>query len=170
MSTLPRDVRIEAIHEIGVKIDDALEAAKFEAARREGAHGAYVNAARNILAAFGDTSADAKRCAAICSDLAAQAQNLLFASRGAERQAQGLVALLKQMHDLETAKKRRESEPLPMSPVVVATPAPAPAPVVASALVAPPQQRRRTIKEERLAAVAAAEAAAAPKKPSARRK
>lgn len=169
MSTLPRDVRIEAIHEIGVKIDDALEVARFEAARREGAHGAYVNAARNIVEAFGNSSEDAKKCAAICSDLAAQTQNLLFASRGAERQAQGLVALIKQMHDLELAKKRRESEPLPLPtpPVVVAE---SPAPVVASALVAPPQQRRRTIKEERLAAVAAAEAAAAPKKPSARRK
>jgi hypothetical protein len=167
MSTLPRDVRIEAIHEIGVKIDDALEVARFEAARREGAHGAYVNAARNIVEAFGNSSEDAKKCAAICSDLAAQTQNLLFASRGAERQAQGLVALIKQMHDLELAKKRRESEPLPTPPVVVAE---SPAPAVASALVAPPQQRRRTIKEERLAAVAAAEAAAAPKKPSARRK
>ena len=141
MSTLPRDVRIQALHEVGVKIDDTLESARLETARREGAHAAYVNAAKALSAH--------PEAAAICSSLASQAHNLVFAAKGAEIQSKSLVALLKGLHDLEVARKQRETEPLPEAD---------------SISIQPP--RRRTIKEERLAE----EAAAAPKKPSARRK
>ena len=141
MSTLPRDVRIQALHEVGVKIDDTLESARLETARREGAHAAYVNAAKALSAH--------PEAAAICSSLASQAHNLVFAAKGAEIQSKSLVALLKGLHDLEVARKQRETEPLPEADPIS---------------IHPP--RRRTIKEERLAE----EAAAAPKKPSARRK
>ena len=141
MSTLPRDVRIQALHEVGVKIDDTLESARLETARREGAHAAYVNAAKALSAH--------PEAAAICSSLASQAHNLVFAAKGAEIQSKSLVALLKGLHDLEVARKQRETEPLPEADPIS---------------IQPP--RRRTIKEERLAA----EAVAASKKPSSRRK
>jgi hypothetical protein len=139
MSTFMRDVRIQAFHEVGVKIDDALEAARLETARREGAYAAYVNSARNVIeliksAAESNNTAAAtewvKKSAEVCENLALQAQALVHASRGAEKQTSALVALVKQLYDLEVAKKQRETEPV------------APAGVV----------RSRTIKEERLAA------------------
>jgi hypothetical protein len=165
MSTLPRDVRIQALHEVGVKIDDTLESARLETARREGAHAAYVNAAKALSAH--------PEAAAICSSLASQAHNLVFASKGAEIQSKSLVALLKGMHDLEVARKQRETEPL-----VVAEPAavdqghpsedqkPVAAPSDDDAK--PMKRLRRTIKEERLALAASKSAEAAVSAPKRR--
>jgi hypothetical protein len=155
MSTLPRDVRIQALYEVGVKIDDTLESARLETARREGAHAAYVNAAK-ALSAYPEA-------ASVCSNLAAQAHNLVFASKGAEIQSKSLVALLKGMHDLEVARKQRETEPL----AVAESPVEDEASVAAAADAAlppspkPARNLRRTIREERLA-MAAAKAADAP--------
>jgi len=144
MSTFARDVRIQAFHEVGTKIDDALELARLETARREGAHAAYANAARNVLGLL-KTAAESgnaeiatawvKKCAAACESLATQAIPLVHAAKGAEKQAESLVAALKQIYDLELTKKNRETEPLPPP----AEDAPA-LPV-----------RPRTLKEERLA-------------------
>jgi len=163
MSTLPRDVRIQALYEVGVKIDDALESARLETARREGAHAAYVNAVK-ALSAYPEA-------ASVCSSLAAQAHNLVFASKGAEIQSKSLVALLKGMHDLEVVRKKRETEPL----AVAESPVDDEASVAAAADAAPPPSKkpvrnlRRTIREERLAkaaakAVDAPSPAAAPKR------
>ena len=157
MSTLPRDVRIQALHEVGVKIDDTLESARLETARREGAHAAYVNAAK-ALSAYPEA-------ASVCSNLAAQAHNLVFASKGAEIQSKSLVALLKGMHDLEVARKQRETEPLvaaePAASDEGASPDPLDAPQAHGAK--PVRNLRRSIREERLALEASksAEAAAA---------
>ena len=158
MSTFARDARIQAFHEIGVKIDDALEAARLETARREGAHAAYANAARNVLsilkAAAESGNAEVattwvKKAAAVCENLATQASALAHASKGAEKQAETLVAAVKQAYDLEMVKKTRETEPVP--------PPPPGAPVL--------PVKPRTIKEERLAAEAEAlrQAAKSPK-------
>jgi hypothetical protein len=161
MSTFARDARIQAFHEIGVKIDDALETARLETARREGAHAAYANAARNVLAlvksAAESGSPDVatvwvKKCAAACESLATQAAALAHASKGAEKQAETLVAAVKQAYDLEVVMKKRETEPVP--------PPPPDAPVL--------PVKPRTIKEERLVEAEtlrkAAEEAPAPKK------
>ncbi len=150
MSTFARDARIQAFHEIGVKIDDALEVARLETARCEGAHAAYANAARNVMSLLraaaepGGTAEAAtswiKKAAAVCENLATQAAALAHASKGAEKQAETLVAAVKQAYDLEMVKKTRETEPVP--------PPPPGAPVL--------PVKPRTIKEERLAAEAEA--------------
>ena len=150
MGTSPRDIRIEALHEIGVKIDDALEAAQAEVIRREGAHAAYVLAGRHIAALLktAPEHADAwKRAALICEQLATQAHAAAHAAKGAVAQSQALIGVVKSMHDLEVVKKERESVPLPVEPE---QPAPRRAPL-------------RTIREQRLAAAATESAAA--KKP-----
>ena len=158
MSTFARDARIQAFHEIGVKIDDALETARLETARREGAHAAYANAARNVMtlirAAAESGNAEVatewvKKCSAACESLASQASGLVHAARGAEKQAETLVSAVKQAYDLEVVKKKRETEPVPPPPPDV------------SALHVKP----RTIKEERLVAEVEARrvAAEAPK-------
>jgi len=153
MSTFARDARIQAFHEVGVKVDDALEAARLETARREGAHAAYANSARNVLsmlkAAAESGNAEVatewvKKCAAACENLATQAQALVHAGRGAEKQAAALVAAVKQVYDLELVKKQRETEPVPPPPPEA------------------PHIRTRTIKEERLAAAAQAAKEAKP--------
>ena len=181
MSTLPRDVRISTIYEIGVKIDDYLDAAKSDTLKREGAQAAYLNCVKNIAAVmrtleqeFNNSSDSAvhvpyaklwvKKCILVCEDLANQASHLTSAARGAEKQTSTFVALLKQMHDLEEIKKQRETVPLavealPVAPAVIsAAPAVLDAPAVNPSR---PAVRRRTIKEERLAQ-AAANAAAKP--------
>lgn len=177
MSALLRDVRLQLIHELGVKMDDALETAKAETIRREGAHAAYANSARNVRALFAQAEKEhqagkltatqyatavnwIKRSVAICDSLTAQAGPLMHSSKGAERQAATVVASLKQMYDLEEAKKRRESVPLPPPPPPVAE---APAVQETAAPAAEPAKRPharpRTLKEERLAAAAARKAA-----------
>lgn len=178
MSTLPRDVRISTIHEIGVKIDDYLDVAKSETFKREGAQAAYVNAAKHIINIFNALEKEAQnpahaaavpfakfwvqKCLLTCEDLAKQAVNQTAAAKGAERQTSNIVALLKQLHDLEVVKKKRETEVLPIiEPVqqtVVVEAAPPAAPEEA-----PRRQRipKRTIKEQRLAEAAEAERKAA---------
>jgi hypothetical protein len=181
MSTLPRDVRISTIYEIGVKIDDYLDAAKSETLKREGAQAAYANCATNLttLIALLDRESSKtpeneahvpyakswiKKCILMCENLAKQARELTANAKGAEKQTSTFVALLKQMHDLEEIKKQRETVPLavealPVAPAVISA---APAVLDAPAVNPPrPAVRRRTIKEERLAQ-AAANAAAKP--------
>ncbi len=155
MSTLSHDIRIQAFHEIGVRIDDALEETHQETVRREGAHGALLVAIQGISEVqkslrsetFQDTQQAAVaaswvlRCARVCEALVSQASGRAKAAQGAEDFAKRMVAMVKQMHDLGVAQKQRETEPLAPTPVD-------------GILVRP--IRRRTIREERLAEAAAA--------------
>lgn len=179
MSTLPRDVRISTIHEIGVKVDDYLDAAKSETLKREGAQAAYLNTAKNIMAVMATLEREltnasehaehvpyaklwVKKCLLVCEDLANQAGNLAAAAKGAEKQTSSIVALLKQLHDLEVVKKRRETEILATLPLL-AEPVKEATKVEKAPEVAPKVRNipRRTIKEIRLAEAAEAERLAA---------
>ena len=115
MNTGIRDVRIAAIYDVGVKLDDALEAARLETARREGAKLAYLNAAKNILSFVNQVKDPAaqeilNKSVEICKNLADQATALIHAGRGAEHQARNAVSLIKQLHDAEVQNKRKDLE------------------------------------------------------------
>jgi len=119
------DIRLEVINELGNQLDDALEKAKSETLKREGAHGALVAAVRNIrmLLAAADGSpelTDAHKAVAkmwvnrAVTELAKQAEqagNLVMAARGAELQAKASVQAAKALFDLEAAKRQRVMEP-----------------------------------------------------------
>lgn len=143
MSNLPRDARIQALHEVGVKIDDDLEPAKLLTSRWEGARTALMGAASDIVKASADSKLDANtvmHCAKIVQGLITQASANYFTSLGAQKQIESHVSLVKKIYDLEVALKRREEEPPAPEEMAVERRAPV-----------------RTIKEQRLAAVAAAE-------------
>lgn len=172
MSTLPIDVRLDTLHKIGVRLDDALEATRLETSKREGAHAAYVNSARNVAALVKAAESDAalsaaqrevvahwiRRAVAVCNDLGAQANNLVHLSRGAETQTRNFVAMTKSLYDIEAAKKRAEFEAARLAAPPPPPPAPAPAP---APVAAPVPKRRMSLKDERLAALEAAKTAAA---------
>jgi len=176
MSALLRDVRLQLIHELGVKMDDALEAARVDSIRKEGAHAAYGNAARNVRMLFtqaekehseGKLSANdydvarvwIKRCVAVCDNLTSQAMPLMHSAKGAERQTATVVAMLKQMYDLEEVKKQRETVPLPTPPAAETVPVTQDAaPEAEKEEPKRPHARPRTIKEQRLAEAAARKA------------
>jgi hypothetical protein len=143
MSNLPRDARIQALHEVGVKIDDELEPAKLLTSRWEGARTALMGAASDIIKASADSKLDANtvmHCAKIVQGLITQASANYFTSLGAQKQIESHVSLVKKIYDLEVALKRREEEPPTPEEMVIERKAPV-----------------RTIKEQRLAAAAAAE-------------
>jgi hypothetical protein len=143
MSNLPRDARIQALHEVGVKIDDDLEPAKLLTSRWEGARTALMGAASDIIKASADSKLDANtvmHCAKIVQGLITQASANYFTSLGAQKQIESHVSLVKKIYDLEVALKRREEEPPAPEEMAVERRAPV-----------------RTIKEQRLAAVAVAE-------------
>jgi len=180
MSTRPRDVRISTIHEIGVKVDDYLDVAKSETLKREGAQAAYLNTVKNLATVMatldreftnGSENAEhlpyaklwVKKCILVCEDLANQAGNLAAAAKGAEKQTSSIVEMLKQLHDLEVVKKRRETEILAALPLVAEPAKEASKVEEAPSPVAPKKTNipRRTIKEIRLAEAAEAERLAA---------
>ena len=141
MSNLPRDARIQALHEVGVKIDDELEPAKLLTSRWEGARTALMGAANDIIKTSADSKLDANtvmHCAKIVQGLITQASANYFTSLGAQKQIESHVSLVKKIYDLEVALKRREEEPPAPEEMTVERKAPV-----------------RTIKEQRLAAAAA---------------
>lgn len=159
MSTISRDIRIAAIYDVGVKLDDALEAAKLENARRNGAHAAYLNSAKNILAMLKDVKDPTVhdtlvKAATACNNLATQAAALVHAGVGAQKQAEFAVVLIKQLHDQELQKRQKETDPAVVKPDVVQSPAPVEDNPFPPSTPAPikPRVAPRSIKEQRLAA------------------
>lgn len=147
------DIKIEAVHEIGVRLDDALESAKVEVTRNEGAQGAYLHAAKSVQALQAHLARDVEegradpvaaklaadwimRATQVCENLSKQAGNAVLMSRGAELQTARLVSLVKNLHELEVARRDRET-----------------APAEAAAPEERPHPRPRSIKEERIAEV-----------------
>lgn len=122
--------RVQVIHEIGVKIDDALEKAQLDTARREGAHEAYKSAAKSLAILLeqvdkehaGRDAVVAKawinRVVNIFKTVADQTGEQMQVARGAEKQTRAMVEMLKQMYDAEAKTV----------PVAVTPPQPAPAP------------------------------------------
>jgi len=152
--TSKHDNKIETIHEIGVRLDDALEASKVEVTRYEGAQVAYLTASRAVQALLAsiakeveDKRTDAvsaklatdwvSRAAQVCENLSKQAANSVLMAKGAELQTTRLVGMVKSLHDLEIARRAREEAPAEVVPEER------------------PHPRPRSIKEERIAEVRA---------------
>ena len=169
MSTISRDLRIAAIYDVGVKLDDALEFAKLETARRNGAHAAYLNSAKNILALAKDIKDPVVhdtlvKAATACNNLATQAAAMVHAGKGAEKQAELSVSLIKQLHDAEIAKRQSELNAATMKAAVAqpqtpSEPDPFPPSVLKSTEESKPRTAPRSIKEQRLTAKKEKEAA-----------
>jgi len=161
MNTGTRDVRIAAIYDVGVKLDDALEAARLETARREGAKLAYLNAAKNILSFVNQIKDPAaqeilNKSVEICKNLADQATALVHAGRGSEHQARNSVSLIKQLHDAEVQSKRKDLEAVAavLSKPSVSVPVLAPAaaevtPEPAEVVVKPLRTAPKSLKQRR---------------------
>ena len=143
MSTLPRDIRIQTLHDIGVKIDDSLESARNEKFRREGARTAHYEIIKQLSSLISKENKESDNkvveyCVKVVDKLASQATAMFHASLGAENQAKAHVELIKKVYDLELVLKNREEVPLPVevSPEIASRPVPS-----------------RTLKEQRLALV-----------------
>lgn len=120
--------RVQAIHDIGVKADDALEKAQLDTARKEGVHEACRGAATSLTALLQQvdkehTGRDAEvarawinRVVNIFKNVSEHANDQMQSARGAEKQARATVEMLKQMYDAE------------LKAVVVAPPPPLPPP------------------------------------------
>jgi len=118
MSTLPSNPRIQAIHDVGVKIDDALERAQLDTARREGAHDAYTNIVSTFSSLLDDFSADGSlqeaaskallsKILTVCKRMEEGSSAQLHAARGAEAQTKAIIETVKRMYDVEIAASAR---------------------------------------------------------------
>ena len=127
MSALPSNPRVQAIHDVGVKIDDALERAQLDTARREGAHEAYTNIVSSfstlmsdidVESAHGSDSEIAKlwmnKLLVICKNMADYSGTQLHAARGAEAQTRMIIETVKRMYDNEVAiiARSRSEQPV----------------------------------------------------------
>jgi hypothetical protein len=159
MSTISRDIRIAAIYDVGVKLDDALESAKLENARRNGAHAAYLNSAKNILAMLKDVKDPTVhdtlvKAATACNNLATQAAALVQAGIGAQKQAELTVSLVKQLHESEVTKRQNELDAALVKPAITQLPSsmeenPFPPSVLKPVESVKPRVAPRSIKEQR---------------------
>ena len=118
MSTLPSNPRIQAIHDVGVKIDDALERAQLDTARREGAHEAYSNIVSTFSSLLDDISSDGSlqeaaskallnKILTVCKRMEESSSAQLYAARGAEVQTKAIIETVKSMYDVEIATSAR---------------------------------------------------------------
>lgn len=160
------DIRLQAIYDIGVKVDDSLEAARLETAKREGAYEAYSNIATSFSEMFdhaessylGENAAPIKELSLkildICRNMVEYSGAQVHAARGAENQAKLTVEMIKRVYDSESEKKVKvpniehlqDLARIPERGPKPATPAEKPEPPQAPST---PQSRARTIKEQR---------------------
>ena len=150
MSNLPRDARIQSLHDIGMKIDDSLEQAKIQTARREVARTAHIDSIDQLINSSKDQSLDKStvlHCVKVLQQLVTTSSALYYTALGAEKQCEAHVATIKKMYDLEVALKTREE--IPPTPEELAVTRPAPP---------------RTLKEMRLAEAASRAAASVEEK------
>lgn len=139
MSSIPRAAKIQALHDIGAKIDDGLEQAKIQTARRDGTRTGHSEAISHILSNCKDPGLDkntVQHCVKVLQQLQTQSNALYYMTLGAEKQCAAHVAEIKKMYDLEVVLKMRE-ETLPAQEEIASRPVPP-----------------RTLKEMRLAEAA----------------
>jgi hypothetical protein len=160
------DIRLQAIYDIGVKVDDSLEAARLETSKREGAYEAYSNIATSFSEMFeqaessylGENTVFLKEWSLkildVCRNMVEYSGAQVHTARGAENQAKMTVEMIKRVYDAESEKKVKvpniehlqdlariqERAPRPITPVEKPEPAPSPS---------TSQLRARTIKEQR---------------------
>ncbi len=136
MSNPQRVARIQALHDVGAKIDDGLEQIKLQTARRDGVRSGQLDAINHLIANCKDPSLDKNtvhHCLKSLQQLQTQSNIMYYMSLGSEKQCESHVAEIKKMYDLEVALKLRE-ETLPTPEEMASRPVPP-----------------RTIKEVRLA-------------------
>lgn len=141
MITFPSNSRAQAVHDVGVRVDDILEKAQLDTARREGAHEAYMSAAANFTVLMGQidrehTGRDAEiasmwmnRIVSVCQNMASYANLQIHTARGAENQARSIVEMIKKMYDQELEKRETQIINSEINKVVPVAPT---APVVLS--------------------------------------
>lgn len=160
------DIRLQAIYDIGVKVDDSLEAARIETAKREGAYEAYSNISTSFSEMFdhaessylGENAVPIKELALkildICRNMVEYSGAQVHASRGAENQAKMTVEMIKRVYDAESEKKVKVPH-IEHLQDLTRIPERAPKPATPSEKSEMPpassasQSRARTIKEQR---------------------
>lgn len=137
MSTLALDTKISTLNEIGSVVEDALESASVELHKCEGAQVAFMSLAKGLanlgevvnvdLQAGKITEEQATtarvwltRALQVCDNLSRNSANTLHLAKGAATQNARIVAKLKELYDLECARKAR----LTSAPEPPAAPAP----------------------------------------------
>jgi hypothetical protein len=161
MSTLVLDTKIDTLNEIGNLLDDALETAKVDALKCEGAQSAFLSVAKS-LSNLGDVinvdvqagklteehaavaRAWVSRALQVCDNLSRNSANTMFLAKGAVTQNMRMIAKLKEAYDLERARKARLTE----------APAEPAAPVAEEAAEVRKSPAPRSIKETRLTGAA----------------
>jgi len=126
------EIKAATIHELGIKFDDMLEAAKQEIARNEGAKTALLLASRKVseLLAHVDKDMDeglfsdiegpllvakaikkyVQRAAEVLESGAASAENHQLITRGKAQAFELMIANMKTLHDMELAKMKSKRE------------------------------------------------------------
>jgi hypothetical protein len=126
MSNISRAAKIQALHEVGAKIDDGLEQAKIQTARRDGTRTGHTEAINQLVSNCKDPALDrntVQHCIKLIQQLQTQSNALYYMTMGAEKQCAVHVAEIKKMYDLEVALKLRE-ETLPTPEESASRPAP----------------------------------------------
>jgi hypothetical protein len=137
MSVLKSEMKQLVTHEVGVRVEDALEGAKRDLAVLEGRQGAFADGAKAAEALLGSVDKDIDeekydpatgehvkryvlRCAHALANLSANAANLRIAQTGKVQGFQHTVSLLQNMIEAEKAKVAAavatESLPPPENP------------------------------------------------------
>jgi hypothetical protein len=172
MSVLKSEMKQMVTHEVGVRVEDALEAAKKELSLLEGRQSAFADGAKSLEALLGlvdkdieETKYDAAvgehvkryilRSVHALNNLAANAANLRIAQTGKVQAYTQTISLLQNMIEAEKAKaaavvhdRRLAEEVAPVAapavaPVAAPVVAPVPAPVAAPVVhMTPPKKRR----------------------------
>lgn len=118
----PSDIRLKAIYDIGVKVDDSLEVARLETAKREGAYEAYSNISSSFSEIFEQLDSEhaggeaelarawMSKFIDVCKNMVEYSSMQVYAARGAENQTKMIVEMIKKTYDLETEKKVKRSE------------------------------------------------------------
>ena len=126
MSNIPRAAKIQALHEVGSKIDDGLEQAKIQTARRDGTRTGHTEAINQLVSNCKDPALDrntVQHCIKLIQQLHTQSNALYYMTLGAEKQCAAHVAEIKKMYDLEVALKLRE-DTLPTPEEMASRPVP----------------------------------------------
>ena len=126
MSNISRAAKIQALHEVGAKIDDGLEQAKIQTARRDGTRTGHTEAINQLVSNCKDPALDrntVQHCIKLIQQLQTQSNALYYMTMGAEKQCAVHVAEIKKMYDLEVALKMRE-DTLPMPAEMASRPVP----------------------------------------------
>ena len=127
MSSLKAELKILVTNDVGIRVDDALDAAKRDLAILEGRNASFLDGAKAVEALLGAVDKDIEegklelptaevvkryilRCSAVLQNLAAQASNYRIAQTGKIQGFEHTIKLLKSMMEAEQAKIEQAKE------------------------------------------------------------